>query len=335
MNGMTETAVVLEAAKAAAERLAGEPIVSISRLGEGANSRVFRVTTRTDTLALKIYPQRPGDNRSRVEVEWKALTFLRANHVNAVPYPLARDKDGGCMLMEWVRGSGVERHTKADIDHAAGFIVQIFSLSTRTQAHEFPPASESCLSRGEILRQVDDRLSRLASLPGIESFLSEELMPALELCRRHLPGEPDVVDVLPEARRRLIPADFGFHNALREANGILRYVDFDYFGWDDPVKLTADFLLHPAMRLSEDDRTAFVGHMRAALPDDSDFPHRLGRHLPLYAIRWALIVLNAFRRDRESELPSSASERDALLTAQVEKAQRFLARGWSSAGQSA
>ena len=126
--------------------------------------------------------------------------------------------------------------------------------------------------------------------------------------------------MLKPSLRRLIPADFGFHNALREPGGALRYVDFDYFGWDDPVKLTADFLVHPAMRLDADDRRRFVSSMVAALPEDADFLPRLRRHLPLYALRWALILLNPFRTDRVATLPQDPTRLHELLTERVAKA---------------
>src|SRR5439155_21002106 len=51
-------------------------------------------------------------------------------------------------------------------------------------------------------------------------------------------------------QRTLSPSDFGFHNALRQADGRIIFLDFEYFGWDDPAKMIADFLLHPAMELS-------------------------------------------------------------------------------------
>jgi hypothetical protein len=60
-----------------------------------------------------------------------------------------------------------------------------------------------------------------------------------------------------ERWRSLCPPDFGFHNALRRASGELVFIDFDYFGWDDSVKVTCDFLLHPGMRLFRDVEAAF------------------------------------------------------------------------------
>ena len=52
---------------------------------------------------------------------------------------------------------------------------------------------------------------------------------------------------LPKETRCLSPSDFGFHNALLEATGKLRFVDFEYAGWDDPAK-TGVRLFLPARR---------------------------------------------------------------------------------------
>lgn len=206
-----------------------------------------------------------------------------------------------------------------DIPHAARFVADIFALSGQPEAAEFLPASEACLSAAEIADQIGKRLALLAPAPEpeLQAFLGEALIPAFERARAGLGVEIAEARALAPELRRLIPADFGFHNALREADGALRYIDFDYFGWDDPAKLTADFILHPAMRLETGDRKAFTQAMIAALPNDTDFEARLRRHLPLYALRWALIVLNPFRVDRAANGPQDTGQRKSLLPERI------------------
>ena len=46
----------------------------------------------------------------------------------------------------------------------------------------------------------------------------------------------------------LSPSDFGFHNTIKSKK--LYFIDFEYFGLDDPVKLVIDFILHPGMKLN-------------------------------------------------------------------------------------
>ena len=71
---------------------------------------------------------------------------------------------------------------------------------------------------------------------------------------------------LPIAQRTLSPSDFGFHNALKRPDGRLAFLDLEYFGWDDPAKTIADFLLHPGMELSLPLRTHFLHRAIESFP---------------------------------------------------------------------
>lgn len=309
-----------------AERLLGESVSAVAAAREGQNSRVYRIETRAGPLALKSYPARTGDTRPRAEAEWAALTFLRSHGLASAPRPVARDPEGAFLVMEWIEGAPVDQPDAGDIAHAARFVADIFTLSELPEAAAFPPASEACLSAAEIVRQIEKRLALLEPAPESElkTFLAETVRPAFLQAKAYLAAEVAGGRELAPELRRLIPADFGFHNALREADGALRYIDFDYFGWDDPVKLTADFILHPAMRLAPDDRQTFKQAMIAALPSDTAFEARLRRHLPLYALRWALIVLNPFRVDRTANDPEDAVRRKSLLAERIATARAIM-----------
>jgi hypothetical protein len=305
-----------------ATRLSGQPVRALAAAHMGANSRIFRIETDTGPFALKAYPLRQGDSRRRAEVEWKALCFLRARCGDAVPRPVARDDAGRFLLMEWIEGVAVGECRPADIDAAADFAVRVFAQSGDPEAREFPPASEACLSAGAIVDQIRQRLA-LMHEGAIDRFLAQEFLPALDAATRGL-GPASNEDLAP-GLRRLIPSDFGFHNALRQPDGALRYIDFDYFGWDDPVKLAADFVLHPAMQLSGDHKRAFVGRIALALRDDPEFGARLNGRLALFALRWIMILFNPFRRDRVGEQPVDAAARRALIDDRLAKARALLA----------
>jgi len=305
-----------------AGELAGTEIVSLSAAGAGANSRIFRVETAQACYALKCYPALPGDTRKRAEVEWGALSFLRSRGVGRVPEPYARDARGQFMLMEWIEGAPVRQHTACDLRQAADFLTQVFALSADPEAGAFPLASEACLSAAAVIRQIEDRLTQFVPDKALERFLDEVFAAPFAAAKRRF--ESARVE-LPPCLRRLTPADFGFHNVLRQPDGRLRYLDFEYFGWDDPAKVTADFILHPAMNLSLADRRFFVDRVVAALPSDREFAARLQHNMMLYALRWVLILFNPFRRDRSGELPSGEG-RAALLVSRIDKARTVLER---------
>jgi hypothetical protein len=307
----------------AAEDLAGARVRSISPASSGANSNVYRVDSVAGVFALKCYPMRANDTRSRADIEWRALRFLASRGVTAVPSALARDAAGQFMLMEWIDGVAIKSHTAAEVTEAADFIVRIFELSSDPEAAQFPLASEACLSIESAVRQIEDRLALLAPQTALAQFLSASFVPAFTIAKDNAGAKLQHAVELEGGLRRLIPADFGFHNAVRQADRT-RYVDFEYFGWDDPVKVTADFLLHPAMQLSADDNHNFLRAICAALPVDGDFRVRLGRLLPLFALRWILILFNPFRPDRVGEFPSDERARQSLLQDRLTKAEKLL-----------
>ena len=95
-------------------------------------------------------------------------------------------------------------------------------------------------------------------------------------------------------RIALSPSDFGFHNALRTSDGGLVFVDFEYFGWDDPAKMVSDFLLHPGMALSRPLRGRFLNRLLRGFGTGHALDVRVRVAFGLYALKWCMILLNEF-----------------------------------------
>jgi hypothetical protein len=94
--------------------------------------------------------------------------------------------------------------------------------------------------------------------------------------------------------KTLSSSDFGFHNALRKSDGRIIFLDFEYFGWDDPAKIVCDFLLHPAMALSPCLKRRFAASVVRDLTWSSGLRDRVVALYPLFGIKWCLILLNEF-----------------------------------------
>jgi hypothetical protein len=125
----------------------------------------------------------------------------------------------------------------------------------------------------------------------------------------------------------LVPSDFGFHNSLRCQDGSLAFVDFEYFGWDDPVKLTADILLHPGRVLTTPQRTRFRQAAERLYREDRSFAQRLDAYIQLFGLRWVLILLNEFIPERwQRRLLAGATESwTEAKASQLTRAKQFLA----------
>ncbi len=234
-------------------------------LGGGRNSRIYRVRSDTGEYALKQYPSRVDDPRDRLSTEVGALNLMERYNVDTVPRVVGVDRKRGFVLLTWIEGTAVTEIGDLDIDAAIVFLTAIHVLRSTPWAKEQPLAAEGCLSGVEIERQIDERVERLrriANEPELTEFLERTFRPAFAQERANArvkiaAAGLDFASDLPQEWRSLVPSDFGFHNSLRRKDGSLAFVDFEYFGWDDPVKLTADILLHPGRTLPPPQRAAF------------------------------------------------------------------------------
>lgn len=281
-------------------RLVGGVPVSLDLLAGGRNSRVYRVAGPSgEPFALKAYFRHPGDTRDRLGTEMAALGFLRDRGVTCVPAPKAKDAEAGLGLYEFIEGERIPEPGPRDVDEAARFLTRLHGFRAHPAAIGLPEASEARFSLRAVAENVEDRLRTLEEgAPALRGFLREELVPAwqdlLAECRRACQrlGVPFDQD-LAAGERTLSPSDFGFHNALRR-HGELVFLDFEYFGWDDPAKMVADLLLHPGMDLAMPLRLRLAEGVLEGFSDHPGLKERVRLAYPLFGMKWCTILLNEF-----------------------------------------
>ena len=302
-----------------AERLLGAP-ARLAAAASGGNNRVWRVESTRGLHALKCYPRQAADPRDRLGAEFGGLSFLATHGVDAAPHPIACDRVENVALYDWVEGERIAEPTEDDVEAALEFIALLKGLSRAPDAVRLPLASAACLSYGAVTAQVGARLYRLRrSTEGqddIEGFLETEFAPACAALSARAsallePAEDDAE--LAPAFRILSPSDFGFHNMLRRPDGSLAFIDFEYFGWDDPAKLTADFLLHAGHALTPALAVRFEAGMRALFASDPGIAQRLDALKPLFGLCWVLILLNEFVPERFARRAYAGAAADAAI----------------------
>ena len=336
MNSLAIRSATGDTLRDVAEDLIGSAIRDIVPIRGGGNNRVYRVETRDRRYALKFYPQQKADPRDRQGAEVRALRFLEQYNVAAAPRVLAEDRVQGCALLEWVEGERIESPNDEDIDRALKFLAELQVLSAADGADCLALASAATLSALDVVRQIGSRLSRIQQVSEGESeltsFLRHELEPAIERfdhrARESYAASGRNFDTqIATHQRSLSPSDFGFHNALRDDGGRVVFLDFEYFGWDDPAKLVSDFLWHPGMRLSSPLKRRFLDRAgRVFGARDDEFICRLSALYPLFGICWCLIMLNEFLPERwlRRELASGEDQQHVAKARQLDRARLLL-----------
>ena len=314
-----------------------EEVVAVEERPGGANSEVFVVSTKVGGKYLvKKYRSRPADTSDRLTTEFEGLTFLWQSGIRLIPRPLCQDRDHSLGVYEYIQGRKLQPG-EVSVRHlglAAEFLGELFSIRQALGAAQQPLACEACLSLQGYVDVVQIRLDRLLAVPGedalaigVRAYLEEVFTPFFHHAKAIFFDRADGLGldpcaVLPVGRRVLSPSDFGFHNAIVAGDGRLVFIDFEYYGWDDPAKLIADFYLQPAVPVPPELRRYFLEKLDFLVANDSELTKRLPLAYLLSALKWCLLLLNCFLQVDLARRPSAKE----LFMKQLDLSRRSLQR---------
>ncbi len=329
-----------DALRQRAAALLGHEVRSLEPVRGGGNNQTYRAECKDGTaFAFKVYGQREEVPRDRMGAEVGGLRFLERYNVSAVPCVIAHDAKAGYAAFDWVDGCAVQSPATKDIDAALRFMAELQALTSVDGTERLPLASAATLSGEAVVAQIKSRFSKFDAIDtddqlGAQArhFLDDEFGllrdgAVINARLRFAEAGLEFGAELARSKWALSPSDFGFHNALRRNDGRIVFVDFEYFGWDDPAKMVSDFLLHPGMTLSAAQRQRFYDGARLVFDaQDAKFHTRFAALYPLYGLCWCLIMLNEFLPENWARRSAAAGGLNAVevRTAQLEKARRML-----------
>ena len=273
----------------------------------GRNNRVFKLKCDGRDFFLKAYFYSSTDQRDRLFHEFSFASFAWSNGIRYVPEPMAMLPKQRLALYEFIDGKTANYRptTKRDVRQATDFVLSVNNFRASDYSNKLPPASEACFSMNDHIKNTAVRIDRLSQIEVKDDY-DEEAEKQINLYLLPLWAEviyridsyktkkSSLYKTLRSEQKWLSPSDFGFHNAIEENNGHLRFIDFEYAGWDDPAKLLCDFANQPDRILESSLSQEFISDIIAADVNPETLRFRYGLLEPLYQIKWACIILNDF-----------------------------------------
>jgi hypothetical protein len=278
------------------------------RVSHGGNNRSYVVQAAGDSFFVKQYFRHPADNRDRLGTEFGFLSLLREHGVSCVPTPIARDEATGSAVYSLLQGMPMqeEQINASHVGECLEFICKLQELRQEGKPPMLPRAAEGCFSVQDHIDICDRRLTRLASLEdkgGVHgeasAFVRSVLLPAWRDLKEGILTAYDQSGLelrkpLPRKGLCISPSDFGFHNALTAPNGRLQFIDFEYAGLDDPVKLLCDFFHQPKIPVDSSHLTDFSRQFCQRFLEPNETLRRMKLLFPLHGLKWCCIMLNVF-----------------------------------------
>ncbi len=314
----------------------------LTSLPGGGNNRVYRVDCVGSSLLLKAYFHHPNDPRDRLAAEFSFSRFAWNHGLRCIPQPLVRDDRNHLGLYEFIHGRALEAAEVGPdaIDQAIAFFVGLNAHKCDPTARLMPNGSEACFALLEHLACVQRRITRLMQIDDTSpldreaaAWIRDKLYPAWLRSQSHIARQAIACGLALDAPiadkdRCLSPSDFGFHNAILANDGRLRFIDFEYAGWDDPAKTACDFLCQPKLPVPENHAARFTQAVISGLSGAAVHEQRISLLLSVYRLKWCCIMMNEFLPvgSQRRNFAQNAARQEERKRMQLEKADRALQR---------
>lgn len=306
---------------------------------DGRNNRVYKLVVDNRSYLLKQYFFSKDDPRDRLGTEFSFSLFAWRNGLRQIPKPYCCDREANFALFAFIDGKKLKKGEvkKGHIDQTLEFIEQLNKNIEKKDALKLSLASEACFSFKNHILSVDNRIKQLNRIDinddvdrQVMIFFEQELAPSAKEIKKNILSEIEgkkkvLKQIFSVEKRILSPSDFGFHNALITDENRLHFFDFEYAGWDDPVKLICDFFCQPDIPVPINYLEWFVKSLSEYLVENSSTENMIwcvNLLLPLYRIKWCCIIINAFLRI-DAQRKKFASFNDDKRLEQLQKVLKY------------
>ena len=262
----------------------------------GGNSKILKgKDINSKDIIIKFYPS--DNTHNRMLSEYKGLQKISLIS-DKVPKTFNFNKELNFGVYEWINGDPIKNPSKNDINQAIIFLKKLHENRNSNFFKNFQNASASCFSGKDIENQLYKRLKSFEKVNNnnLQHFLKNDFSKNLEIMLAKAKKNKNYFNSkIINDYKTLSPSDFGFHNALKKKDGNIYFIDFEFFGIDDPSKLISDFYFHPGMDLDLNLKKYWLKNVIKIY--DKAILDRLKYFMPLYGMCWILIILNDFKHD--------------------------------------
>ena len=277
---------------------------SILKINKGLNSNSYCISEKNNKWLLKFYRNEFLNKNLRLEREYNFLKFLENNYFSNIAKPLLINKKDNWILMSWIEGENVFNVDKESCLDLIKFILKIQKFKSDEIALKLNNASEACFSINDhflCIKKRIDKINKFISCKQIKSqsnkFKLLNKLQEIELELKNIDriakasfSNNDLIKEIDFKNRIISPSDIGFHNCIRK-NKTLFFFDFEYAGWDDPLKLICDLILQPDHGFPTEYFETIL-QLTKNINLVYEWREKLRLMFEIYKIKWFSIILN-------------------------------------------
>ena len=243
--------------------------MKIEIIKSGRNNFVGKFFINKKPYIKKKYSKTFTTRHDRHKTETYFINLLKENNISELPKIISTNYINKENIIEHIKGNKINSPSYSELLQCINFIKKINSKKIKSKILKFQLAADGCLS---IMSHINNIENRLRKLDGRKE--------TTEISRKAKIFLKSVVvkdfnkrkkDIFKKVKKNLLtrklknhetivsPSDFGFHNTIRR-NNKLYFIDFEYAGFDDPVKLLCDFICNPDFKINNEKENFFINN---------------------------------------------------------------------------
>lgn len=319
-----------------AQRLGANPD-SLAQLAGGMNSLLYKCSSLEASWVVKQYPQSSSDASKRMQAELDFLIYCSVASPLNVAELVQVDYARRCLILKYINGSSCPEGVSPSISQlkdAFKFFRDLNENKDLAKEHVSANAKDSFVALLSHVELIESRISMM-STDHIESGRRIFASSLLDQIKTHSYNvkimvdkeinDGSVSDLIDLNDLCISPSDFGFHNAIITADKTI-FIDFEFSGWDDPAKTCIDFVLQPRNPVN----ISLASACSSFFPDVKNlYSRRTALLLKILDLKWKIIILGLFNRERCQSLLNLASDiQQAQL--EIQQFERYKAYKFSS-----
>tara|TARA_A100001015_G_scaffold283331_1_gene348544 strand:- start:2483 stop:3469 length:987 start_codon:yes stop_codon:yes gene_type:complete len=301
-------------------------ISRISIIKSGKNNKIYKINVDKKIVILKSYF---GEKKLRIKKELQFYRYLNQQKIKNVVTPIAFELNKNFLILPYIDGNKIRKIEDKHIIKISNFINKI---NKKKNFKKLDLAVEGIKNRKKYISICYNRIKKLKLVSKrsvinkkLQYFLNQEIIPTFKILKKKL-NEKNILDKVDYKLYKkdmiISPSDFGFHNVI-ESNKKLIFFDFEYSGYDDPVKLVCDFYCQPNKKISLEQKEKFKNSIIKKFKNYEKIDYLISQLLPLHYLKWCCIILNEFIPSKLSIRNHAGQVNNNTLKKQLIKARKY------------
>ena len=237
-------------------------------------------------------------------------------------------------LFHFIDGIKIKKIKNNDVKKLAFFIN---SINKNNKFNSLPYAVDGIKHRKNHLKLCESKINEMKKIKNNSDlskdfflFLNNKIIPKFIEIKKNFLKKQLELNKFQLFKNDLIvsPSDFGFHNAIKSKDNFF-FLDFEYAGLDDPIKLICDFYCQPDQSLTSLQKKIFIKNLSFKKYSIRQLQYLTKIFIPIHRIKWCCIILNEFKNNSINS-NKKLVKKNAIMRKQLSKAKNYFKKNFET-----